>query len=104
MSRLSYIAMVGPPLPPIVGIIVLLPYFVGVNLLGFGLAPLGGMHGGYLRARFSRRGVIPPGQDGEQGMTQTSRGIVVVSIIAALFTVLMVIACRFFLRLSGIGW
>ena len=104
MSRLPYTAMVGPPLPPIVGIIILLPYFVGVNLLGFGVAPLGGMHGGYLRARFRRRGVIPSGQEGEQGRTQTSRGIVVVSIVAALMTILMVFACRFFIRLSGIGW
>jgi len=72
-------------------LIFFVPIFLGVNLLGLGLAPLGGMLGGYLRARVSAQSATLPEQPGEQGSARSGRGILVI-IIAVLLAILIMAA------------
>src|SRR5690348_2477419 len=54
IPRLPVITSVAPPpIPAQLIVAVLLFFFVGINLAGVAAAPLGGMHGGYLRTWFS---------------------------------------------------
>jgi hypothetical protein len=73
-------------------IVILLPIFLGVNLLGVGLAPLGGMLGGYLRAHVSTPATIIPEQTGEQAVARSGRGVLVITIVAILLAVIVTIA------------
>lgn len=96
--RLFYIAS-GPSfeIPLIVVIILLLPFFLGVNLLGIGLAPLGGLLGGYLRARISPPGATQLEQAGKQEVARSRRGILVITIIAVLLAILIMAAGLMFI-------
>lgn len=70
IPRLPVIMSVAPP--PIPGqliVAVLLIFFVGINLAGIAAAPIGGMHGGYLRTWFSPSGTTSPEQTDDQGLT-----------------------------------
>lgn len=78
--------------PLIWAIVLLLPFFLGVNLLGVGLAPLGGMLGGYLRARVSPPSATLPEQPGEQALARSGRGILVIIIVAILLAIFIMIA------------
>ncbi|HEY1390937.1 MAG TPA: hypothetical protein VGF38_20545 [Ktedonobacterales bacterium] len=73
-------------------IVILLPFFLGVNLLGVGMAPLGGMLGGYLKARISPRSATLPEQTDERAVAQPRRGILVITIIAILLAILITTA------------
>ncbi|HKW20200.1 MAG TPA: hypothetical protein VJO13_02405 [Ktedonobacterales bacterium] len=91
MARISYAAMMGPVFPPIiVFLFVLLPLFLGANLFGIGLAPLGGMLGGYLRARVSPHQAALLEQTGDQALAHSGRWILVVIIGAVLLAVIVV--------------
>jgi hypothetical protein len=78
--------------PLIAIIVILLPIFLGVNLLGVGLAPLGGMLGGYLRALISPPATMIPEQTGGQAAAQSGRGVLVITIAAILLAVIVTIA------------
>ena len=78
--------------PLIWAVVLLLPFFLGVNLLGVGLAPLGGMLGGYLRARVSPPSTTLPEQPGEQALARSGRGILVIIIVAILLAIFIMIA------------
>jgi hypothetical protein len=91
IPRISYAAMMGPVFPPIiVFLFVLLPLFLGANLFGIGLAPLGGMLGGYLRARVSPHRAVLPEQPGDQALAHSGKWILVVIIGAVLLAVIVV--------------
>ena len=90
MPRMSYAAMMGPSFPPILVILILLPLFLGGNLFGIGLAPLGGMLGGYLRARVGPYRAVLPEQTGDQALAHSGRWILVVIIGAVLLAVIVV--------------
>ena len=92
MPRSSYIATWAPIFPPIVIVIFLLPFFLGVNLFGIGLAPLGGMLGGYLRARVSPQSATLPEQPAEQAVARSRRRILVIAIIAVLLAIFIMAA------------
>jgi hypothetical protein len=65
------------------------PIFLGLNLLGIALAPLGGMLGGYLRAHLQQVDRYAQEGSGEQKWV---RAWVVVVIIAVLMAILMGVA------------
>jgi len=90
MPRSSYVATWAPMFPPIVIIFFLLPLFLGVNLFGIGLAPLGGMLGGYLRARVGPYRAVLPEQTGDQALAHSGRWILVGIIGAVLLAVIVV--------------
>ena len=94
MPRALYFGMTMPGSPRVwlaLALIFFVPIFLGVNLLGLGLAPLGGMLGGYLRARVSAQSATLPEQPGEQGSARSGRGILVI-IIAVLLAILIMAA------------
>jgi hypothetical protein len=91
MPRLSYIATWAPIFPPVVIIILLLPFFLGVSVLGIGLAPLGGMLGGYLRARVSPHRRALPEQAGDQVVAPSWRGILVIIGVALFMAIIVVV-------------
>ncbi|HEX5439792.1 MAG TPA: hypothetical protein VFW76_02835 [Ktedonobacterales bacterium] len=78
--------------PLIAIIVILLPFFLGVNVLGIGLAPLGGMLGGYLRARISPPSATLLVQTDEQEVARSGRGILVITIVAILLAILITAA------------
>lgn len=79
-------------IPLIVIIVLFLPFFLGVNLLGLGLAPLGGMLGRYLRARVSPPSATLPVQTDEQEVAASGRGILVITIVAILLAIFIMAA------------
>ncbi len=89
MPRISYGAMMGPVFPPIVAVLILLPVFLGANLFGIGLAPLGGMLGGYLRARVSPHRIALPEQADDQVVAPSGRGILVIIGVALLMAIIV---------------
>jgi hypothetical protein len=95
MPRALYFGMTMPGSPRVwlaLALIFFVPIFLGVNLLGIGLAPLGGMLGGYLRTRVSAQSATPLGQPGEQAVAQSQRRILVIAIVAILLAVTVTIA------------
>ncbi|HEY7342915.1 MAG TPA: hypothetical protein VH591_18725 [Ktedonobacterales bacterium] len=95
MPRALYFGMTMPGSPRVwlaLALIFFVPIFLGVNLLGIGLAPLGGMLGGYLRARVSPQSATLPGQAGEQALARSGRGTLVITIIAVLLAILIMAA------------
>ena len=76
--------------PLIWAIVLLLPFFLGVNLLGVGMAPLGGMLGGYLRARVSPRSATLPEQTDERAVAQPGKGMLVITIVAILLAIFII--------------
>jgi len=94
MPHVFYTMSSGPSfkIPLVVVVILLLPFFLGVNLLGVGLAPLGGMLGGYVKARISPQRATLPEQTGEQLSARSGSGILVMAIIAILLAVIVTAA------------
>jgi hypothetical protein len=95
MPRALYFGMTMPGSPRVwlaLALIFFVPIFLGVNLLGVGLAPLGGMLGGYLRARVSPASATLPEQPGERGAARSGRGILVITIIAVLLAIMVIAA------------
>lgn len=88
----------GSRLPgPGLGLIILffwfVPLFLGLNLLGIALAAVGGMCGGYLRARLTQEGQSAREWNGEQERARSWRiGVVAVVCIAVLLAILMGVA------------
>ena len=69
------------------------PLFLGLNLLGIALAPLGGMFGGYLRAHLKQEGQPAQEWPVEQMRARPRRvGVLVLAISAVLLTILMGVA------------
>ena len=69
------------------------PLFLGLNLLGIALAPLGGMLGGYLRAHLKHGGQSAQEWSGEQERGRPRRvSVLAVVIIAALLAILLGVA------------
>lgn len=90
MPHISNAAMMGPGLPPIIGVLILLSLFLGANLFGIGLAPLGGMLGGYLRASVSPHQAALPEQTGDQPLAHSGRWILAIIIGVVLLAVIVV--------------
>ncbi len=88
----------GSRLPgPGLGLVVLffwfVPLFLGLNLLGIALAPLGGLCGGYLRAHLKQEGQSAQEWPGERERARPwGMGVLAVGIIAALLAILMGVA------------
>lgn len=92
MPRALYFGMTMPGSPRVwlaLALIFFVPIFLGVNLLGVGLAPLGGMLGGYLRSRVSPHGAALLEQTGEQEVARSGRGLLVITIIAILLAIIV---------------
>lgn len=69
------------------------PLFLGLNLLGIALAPLGGMLGGYLRGHFEREGESAQEWPDEGVRARPWReGVIAAVIIAVLLAILMGVA------------
>jgi hypothetical protein len=83
-------AMPGPPLPLDFLLVFFAPFFLANNLLGVGLAALGGMLGGWLRASLTWRGA--PGNELAGGAN-----VAAVAGVAALLAVVLAIAGIMFL-------
>lgn len=93
--RLLYFGMTVPGSSQfwlVLVLIIFVPIFLGANLLGVGLAPLGGLLGGYLRARVSPQSASLSEQPGEQTVARSGRGILVITIIAVLLAILITTA------------
>src|SRR5690348_5868954 len=89
IPHISYAAMMAPVFPPILVVVILLPLFLGANLFGIGLAPLGGMLGGYLRARVSPHRAALPEQTGDQALAHSGRWILAIIIGVVLLVVIV---------------
>ncbi|HEU4784508.1 MAG TPA: hypothetical protein VFS83_14300 [Ktedonobacterales bacterium] len=92
MPRALYFGMTMPGSPRVwlaLALIFFVPIFLGVNLLGIGLAPLGGLLGGYLRARVSPPSATLPEQPDEQAMARSGRRTLVITIIAVLLAIIV---------------
>lgn len=95
MPRALYFGMTMPGSPRVwlaLALVFFVPFFLGVNLLGIGLAPLGGLLGGYLKARISPPSATQLEQTGEQEVARSGRGILVIAIIAVLLAVIITAA------------
>lgn len=69
------------------------PLFLGLNLLGIALAPLGGMLGGYLRARLKQGGQSAQEWSGEQERARPwGVSVLAVAVIAVLLAILLGVA------------
>lgn len=71
---------------------VIVPLFLVLNLLGIALAPLGGMLGGYLRARLPRGSQSRKEWPAEQELARPQGVVLAVVIIAGLLAILMGVA------------
>ena len=68
------------------------PLFLGFNLLGIALAPLGGMCGGYLRVHLKQGGQSALEWAVERERARPWAGVLAVVIIAVLLAILMGVA------------
>jgi hypothetical protein len=68
------------------------PLFLGLNLLGIALAPLGGICGGYLRVHLKQGGQSAQEWAGERERARPWAGVLAVVIIAVLLAILMGVA------------
>jgi hypothetical protein len=95
MPRALYFGMTMPGSPRVwlaLALIFFVPIFLGVNLFGIGLAPLGGMLGGYLRARVSTQSATQLEQTCDQALAQSGRGILAIIIVAVLLAIMVIAA------------
>ncbi|HKW20199.1 MAG TPA: hypothetical protein VJO13_02400 [Ktedonobacterales bacterium] len=95
MPRALYFGMTMPGSPRVwlaLALIFFVPIFLGVNLLGIGLAPLGGMLGGYLRARVSAQNATQLEQPGDRALARPGRGILAIIIVAILLAIIVIAA------------
>lgn len=93
--RLLYFGMTVPGSDQFWLVLILIffaPIFLGANLLGAGLAPLGGLLGGYLKARISPPSATQLEQSGGQEVARSRRGILVITVIAVLLAVIVMAA------------
>lgn len=81
----------GPGLA-LLGLFILVPLFLVLNLLGIALAPLGGMLGGYLRAHLFRASRSEQEWAAEQERARLWGVVLVVVLIAGLLAILMGVA------------
>jgi hypothetical protein len=83
----------GPGLALFILFFWFVPLFLGLNLLGIALAPLGGMFGGYLRSHLEQDGQSAQERPIEQMRARPRRvGVLVLVISAALLAILMGVA------------
>ncbi|MGE5333394.1 MAG: hypothetical protein ACM3N4_01720 [Nitrososphaerota archaeon] len=104
MPRLFSFAMTMPGSPHAWLVLILIffvPLFLGVNLLGSGLAPLGGMLGGYLRARFAQRGQLAQEQPDEQRPLRSGRGVVAATATILAIVGIVTVAAAIFWTIGG---
>jgi hypothetical protein len=91
VSIISGLATWSPTLPAILLVIFFMPFFLAANLLGVGLAALGGLLGGAVRGYLTRRGASERWQPGVTEETG-SRGanIALIVVLAALGALLLI--------------
>ena len=82
----------GPGLALFILFFWFVPVFLGLNLLGIALAPLGGMFGGYLRSHLKQEGQSVQEWPVGQERARPLRAVVLTVIIAVLLAILMGVA------------
>ena len=83
MPRLALITTMVAPISPGMVIVFFAPFFLAVNLLGIGLASLGGMLGGMLRAGLTWHGSRVDGQSGGASIIAIATTVIVLAVLLA---------------------